>query len=407
MGETFSIDDEWESYESFQARLKKTRQLCETLWPHHCQDDISIETIGNSWEVDFMGIDVLNNGNKKRLKQDIPPGKYVLRILKSPGACTKYLKSLLDFARTYTSFNLPRVVASDLDLNSQNPFGSPFMLQEAVTGQVLQDVFEELTHQQRLCIAKDMARFYTEVEKATNSSGGIPNFEKGSQSDGSVPTVDFNFRGRRRDVKLPLTSQHPVEMICARIQQWDRQCTQSVDGTKNPQPIYTWHWLDLIKVVKSMQSSAGTFGPDKPTYYFHHGDLFPHNIMVQIDDEKTAHVTGILDWDGAHFAPAVVAFSPPAWLWIEDDCTDEDKGVVNVYTFWDLASTDPEDKEAKEIKATFEEAVGPRFLRYAYCPEASVARKIWSTANAYHDDKLTAQNLEQILKAWRSAESER
>ena len=38
--------------------------------------------------------------------------------------------------------------------------------------------------------------------------------------------------------------------------------------------------------------------------------------MVQAQGGNIIFVTGILDWDDAHFAPAVISFSRLAWLWM-------------------------------------------------------------------------------------------
>ena len=77
-------------------------------------------------------------------------------------------------------------------------------------------------------------------------------------------------------------------------------------------------WARAAEIAQQMQVANDTFGPgpDGSPYYLNHGDLYPRNSMVRAPAENLAFVTGILDWDDAHFAPAVVSFVPPAWLWM-------------------------------------------------------------------------------------------
>lgn len=146
-----------------------------------------------------------------------------------------------------------------------------------------------------------------------------------------------------------------------------------------------------------MQATNHTFGADDiPLYYFNHGDLFPRNIMIETLSENAAFVTGILDWDDAHFAPAVVSFSPPAWLWMTGYWKDYGaEGYLEEEDLWKAAETEPKDETSKEIKALFDRVVGPRFLQYSYSPDAAPARKIWKSA------------YETIGKSWVESEVER
>ncbi|KAL2051408.1 hypothetical protein ABVK25_008275 [Lepraria finkii] len=56
----------------------------------------------------------------------------------------------------------------------------------------------------------------------------------------------------------------------------------------------------------------------------------PRNVMVNIQADGPAAITGILDWDSAVFGPKFVGCAPPIWLWawnregIEDEREADD-----------------------------------------------------------------------------------
>jgi hypothetical protein len=66
------------------------------------------------------------------------------------------------------------------------------------------------------------------------------------------------------------------------------------------------------------------FIPDSEQFYFCHLDLYPRNMLVEIVDDCTLRLTGVLDWDAvyAHFCPRFTAFRAPMWIW-NDDGADE------------------------------------------------------------------------------------
>lgn len=99
--------------------------------------------------------------------------------------------------------------------------------------------------------------------------------------------------------------------------------------------------------------------------------LFPRNILVEVRDDSTVELTGIIDWDSAEWAPAFVAMEAPCWLWrwneYDSGELEDDKLRVN-------AALQPERREAQEIKHAFEAAVGEKFLKTAYADNVEVFR---------------------------------
>ncbi|RSL45500.1 hypothetical protein CEP53_010759 [Fusarium sp. AF-6] len=424
---------EYEDHEPFETFKDKVPKLCHLHWPSYDLEDFRIERMKGGFSNRVIGIyvrekpataseepevapepppasPVMNTEEEDMApskenstpseenltlpKDSLPPGDYVLRIPRFQSANLDYDKRILDLASTYTKLGIPRVVAMDENPSTTNPIGQPYILQIRLPGQRLVDIWSELNQQQRLLVAEQVASFFLDVQKATNPTGGLPDFESTEASAEVIATKDFKFVGDAEGFKKPIEPQNPVEFLSARLQRWHKKYSGPGFGD-GP-------WLGLIEMVKSMQALNGTFGPDTPIYYFHHGDLFPRNIMVNTPDEKTAIVTGILDWDDAHFAPAVVAFAPPAWLWVEGYWSADIEEYIDEERIWAYAQKTPQNDDAKELKDVFEKIVGVEFLQYAYSPDACEARKIWSSAKQRIGRSWVVDELSKMLATWRS-----
>ncbi|RMJ07517.1 hypothetical protein CDV36_012896 [Fusarium kuroshium] len=413
---------EYEEHEPFETFKDKVLDLCHLLWPSYDPEDVRIERMKGGFSNRVIGIHVrekpatgsdepkvtsepppacqINSMEEEDMafssappKNSPPPGDYVLHVARFKSANIGYEKRNLDLASTYANSSIPRVVAIDEGTSTTNPIGHPYILQIRLPGQRLVDIWSELNQQQRLLVVEQVAAFFLNVQKATNPTGGLPDFESTQTSAQAIPTKDFKFVGDAEGSKRLIEPQHPAEMLCARLLCWHKKYSGPGFGD-GP-------WLGLIEMVKSMQATNRTFGPDTPVYYFHHGDFFPRNIMVDTPDEKTATVTGILDWGDAHFAPAVVAFAPPAWLWVEGYWSTDIEGYIDEERIWAYAQETPQNGEAKELKDVFEKAVGTEFLQYAYSPDACEARKIWSSAKQRIGRSWVVDELSKMLAAWR------
>lgn len=70
-------------------------------------------------------------------------------------------------------------------------------------------------------------------------------------------------------------------------------------------------WFRLRHIVVQLYDLG--FLPDGDKFYFCHMDLMVRNVMVDVTDDTTVHLTGILDWDAefACFVPKFVAYRAP------------------------------------------------------------------------------------------------
>jgi len=112
--------------------------------------------------------------------------------------------------------------------------------------------------------------------------------------------------------------------------------------------------LERLITVATEMEQAGIWDTAY-TYCLCHRDLEPRNIP------------GILDWDGALFAPLVQSCRPPMWLWAWGDNEEDDYRLVGEI---------PPTLEDQEIKRVFEEAAGPIYTQFAYRAGYRLARKL-------------------------------
>ena len=156
---------------------------------------------------------------------------------------------------------------------------------------------------------------------------------------------------------------------------------------------------DLIKMGQEMDE-VDLFEPD--IHCLCHLDLHnPRNIMVQIDNNGSLRVTGILDWDEAVVAPKFVNCEPLGWLRGYDKDTHVDENDMFPWPYeLEGANNEPSSPEQQELKALFERNAGPEYPRLAYAMPSRFARTIFRIATlglaaSWHYDAA-----ERILREW-------
>jgi hypothetical protein len=92
-------------------------------------------------------------------------------------------------------------------------------------------------------------------------------------------------------------------------------------------------------------------------YHFCHTVLHDRNILVEIPEDWTVRISGLLAWDTAIFVPKFLSCAPPMWIWLSEEDDGEDEA---------LAEKTPDHPGGKELKQVFEDTVGPGFLQYVY-----------------------------------------
>lgn len=127
-----------------------------------------------------------------------------------------------------------------------------------------------------------------------------------------------------------------------------------------------------------------------------HLDLAPRNILIASSlTDGSPLIVGILDWDSAVFAPSFLLCTPPLWLWAWQADEDEDERTAD-----DIPAT----TEDRELKKIFEDAAGPKYLRFAYCSAYRLARRLVRFAIdgiRSSEDIHEAMGMQQEWSEWR------
>ncbi|KAL8346174.1 hypothetical protein RB598_000194 [Gaeumannomyces tritici] len=187
-------------------------------------------------------------------------------------------------------------------------------------------------------IARELGGVFFQMLETRSSTGG--RFVLGE--NGAV---------RITPLSTPTTNEEsPCEWLLAQF---------SVKQANDPTEIL---WSEFGQMTRDLDA-GGWFGGLQ--YSLAHLDLAPRNILV--DTTSRNLVTGILDWDSALLAPCFMSCYPPLWIWAWQDNEDEDERTAN---------DDPGTVQGRELKAEFEVAAGPDYVRLAYGAPYRLARRL-------------------------------
>ena len=156
----------------------------------------------------------------------------------------------------------------------------------------------------------------------------------------------------------------------------------------DPLSTFDVDYMDRLAQAARETNSLNCLGDDKMTLF--HGDLEPRNIMGHIDEQGSVKITAVLDWDNASFAPRFMSCQPPDWIW---DFSDGDWEELETYPT-------PIDNELRELKETFESAVGQDFLDLSYAPQYRLARQLFRIAIAGLHETHYIEEADKFLTGW-------
>ena len=148
-------------------------------------------------------------------------------------------------------------------------------------------------------------------------------------------------------------------------------------------------WDRFCRMVQELH--AGGWLADRG-YSVAHLDYAPRNILVDLTAKtRRPIISAILDWDSAVLAPKFMSCSPPLWIWAWQEDEDEDERTAN---------DDPPNPEARQLKAQFESAAGPDYIRLAYGPPYRLARRLVRFAVEGVRSNEDYKEAEVMLQEW-------
>lgn len=160
-----------------------------------------------------------------------------------------------------------------------------------------------------------------------------------------------------------------------------RNKTMNTDGS-----IYS-DWYKFRRIILALRELG--LLPDTDIYHFCHRDLY-------IDDENV-ETTGVLDWkpERTGFVPKFVALCPPFWLWQIAGSSSIDPELN------EILSLELENEIDKAMKAEFVDLVDDEWKKYAFTPEYSVARRMYTILGMRWMNTQTLEEAATIIEAWK------
>jgi len=377
--ETSTVQYEHEPFETYQHRavaLARSR-----VWPElSSETPISAEKMHGGYFNRCIGLNVGNVDDDSDESSDSQGIRAILRIPRSlPTDIDQEIGTHL-----FVQQRVPDVPVAELlsfSLTEDNEIESPFAVQRRVMATNLVEQYANLDQATKCRVARELGNAIRHMTQTKSSVLG----------DMMPPTADGQFSIAAFDYHRVIPFASALVMVKMEVAPRDPAFTHPYDGSGHIEtPIY-----DLLKTTFEAQKAEyhrrfprqnhehfdgflamledmrlGGYLDDDMPYTLAHMDLGPQNVLFDPQADSQSQSITVLDWDIAGFQPVFMACEPPMWLWAwpEDDQSYE----------WDekKANHVPETAENQEIKAAFEQAAGPDYMRYAYNPVYRLGRTL-------------------------------
>ncbi|MCJ1284039.1 hypothetical protein MMC26_003370 [Xylographa opegraphella] len=290
--------------------------------------------------------------------------------------------SILDYIRNHTSIPTPSIIS--YDLTSANAIQSPYTLQLRIPGEVLCTAYRRLNLAQKYAFVHQYAELLRSIQSVTSSVAGELGFVEGGCPEKAEVQV-LHFRDvwapddPRNGAKNILEGQTILSMILMQIECHQKNSKSEFDG-----PLLE----RLSTIAKEMDQLGCLCGSP---FVLEHGDLAPRNIMIQVNDDGLLKITGVLDWDGAMFAPRFESCVAPHWIW--DWANDDHNDEPECYKV-------PKDPAMRILKDTFEALMGQEYCRLCYLPQYRLARKVFYFARVGLHLGWDVPKIEKLFSDW-------
>ncbi|KAK8039031.1 hypothetical protein PG993_007442 [Apiospora rasikravindrae] len=393
--------------------LNTITDFCKQLWPLALEETIEVEFLDQGT---FNQVFAISCADIAGQLQDV-----VLRLPSNQSSipCTV---AILGWLNKHTDLNVPKVIT--WDASKDNPLGHGYIILSRIPGTSLQKVMGDLSQEQKLIVAKQLAQLYQQMESITSPIAGRikvhGQFSPGDDTSDNVFIQPFGTGIGSSGIELHDDCKNPVDwnntdnglLPIERLRHdppnlsvneimlpiYQRRIYTSLN-----RPVPEDHLLILFEPLQEMVQDMvdiELFEPVNDHICLQHPDFLPRNIMVDFTPDPV--ITGIIDWDDANFVPRFAARVPPGWLWQsgwwkEEDGDERDRGDMldedgdegedetceecDEDYDWieeplDVEKNAPQTPEDAEIKRVFEEAVGERWVWESTKPWFPFARRL-------------------------------
>lgn len=410
------------------------------IWPGAHEDRITVQRMKGTGANRLTGVSLAGENGEDDQHYILRQTRYGIsnpvRHPRPPEVRYDRDAAFCSFLRTHTTLEVEDVVM--YDLGYYNDLGDRYIVQKRIPGVDAESVVDDLTHEQRCRVAREIGLIFRERLAVRSTHAGYVELTADPE----------DLEGKN----APLYSIAPFgwHLRWGNYKPWDdwRQAywrsvqTDLPEPPPLPPPFIEWPAFDgdgpstpysegqaaqsieaiMVKLLSDLLEMEETRYPDDPlpdeaikpcrklvriAQQLGSGGLFDDvwncpatfdGFRVNLDagpDEPM--VTGEVHHTGAFIGPSFAACATPYWLWVEaqdrhfeDDVFAPAHGLVK-----------PRTDQQREVKAIFEEAAGPDYRRFADNVHYETARKLLYFAvyaDVYHPWVLEAA--EDAIKEW-------
>ncbi|KAK6537299.1 hypothetical protein TWF694_011491 [Orbilia ellipsospora] len=284
------------------------------------------------------------------------------------------------------------------DSTSDNAIGVPFMLMTRIPGFRLEDIYQTLTHQQKIRVAMLVAKELLLFDAVRCEAMGVL---KGGKHDvppslgfmEDIPSLAFHISpftvGRRTKMPIKLSKSPYVNI--------KRMIDAQIMLSNSPGPGDDWEIFEAYKycfttlsvILEVMRVRRFFDAGSREGISLHHPDFFARNIIIGSScrraDNLTFEIEGVIDWDESLALPASLRSSPCAWLW---ELNGPQSSNIPVWEEWygdsdELPSSRFDYRlspDERSIKDAFDNALGEYKRSFMYKMEYVWLRRLWKFA---------------------------
>jgi hypothetical protein len=318
------------------------------------------------------------------------PQSFILRIPREEIDDMKYDVAILNIVGSHLQLPIPKVV--DFDASTNNELESPYMIQKRLPGQnlMLTSMWKNLSMTQKKSIAKQVIDLVAQIALMTGAPGQL-SLDNLSQPLGKpisvekfcVPKQGLENSHWNKPCTWPARPQKPLEHLLEQCERWREY--QTSEGA-----CFDEIWDGFAAISKALEKRGFLDGPN----VLSHGDLKAYNLLADVRSPTEADITGVLDWDFAIIAPEFMAYRAPFWLWTPEDMDSTEMDHEHIA---DISPVTDEDRELKEL---FQDYAPERYKRFAFAPEAMLARRMYPILKDGIFGPWNMMEAESVIREW-------
>ena len=427
-------DESEVSFAAVEETVDRIINLCKQLWPSVLHETIDVQYLD---EGTFNQIFVISCADLAGPLPDV-----VIRLPWEADSITRTV-AILEYLGEFTNLKIPKVINWDATVG--NALKHDYVILSRIPGRTLQSVLAELSQEQKIGVAKELAKLYQQMESITSPIAGRMKahgeLSLGVSTDNNVFIQPFGTESQEitdNPVNWDNTENGllPIERVRydppglsineIMLPIYQRRMYEALNR-RTPYEYLVGRFEPLQKMVQGMVDNE-LFESEDGHICLQHPDFFPRNIMVDFQPDPV--ITGVIDWDDANFVPRFAARIPPRWLWQtgwgvdEDHGEDHDEDHDDGYEEgenkdddgcctcdcgnrrdWneeplDVQGNEPTTPEDADIKKAFEEAVGENWVWEATSPLFSLARRLLQFSRRILYTQQDDDNIDEWKRRW-------